>query len=393
MTDLEDRLRRLSADATSDVPPVDQVTRRATQLRRRRRLAEATSATAVIAVVALLGVNLAQLTTPDTTDPNVVFEQPPAPLPARWTRTTIGPLTIDHPQAWKVRHVQGEDSRNPRVVLSNRRLSQHDLDLALLASDEVRFSARFPTDAVVFVVGGDYLAPPPAPDGALGDPRPLPRPRGFSGDVVARNGRVPQSILHLAAYIGPEAPAGAADAAGTVAERLRLRETPVSPADQPPPPPPDSRPFGGSGIQPDSPIFTEPWQIQAQIALDDDEVINVRVKGDCAAVTKERTVKSRNVTVEDERCGLTEPAAALERVTGGVTMGGSIAGDLGDAERHVIVARIGPDVRDVTARLVGRGWVRTETSNGWVIALAKGRIARLVAFDEDGRRLGVLTDQ
>lgn len=390
MNDLEDRLRRLSPPSEEPPPPIEQVTRRAGQLRRRRRLAEAAAATCAVAVVGLVGVNLPTQVSPDV--PDVVFEQPPPPVRNGWTRTSIGTLTVDHPQGWSVLRVVGEDSRQPRVVLANRELTASDVDLALLARNDVRFSRRFPPDAVVFVVGGDYLQPPPAPNGAVDNRTVLPRPQGLAGDVVAWTGRVPGSILHLAAYVGPDAPASAERVVRDVAETVDLRE-PDAAAD--PMPPPESGPFGTGGLDTDNPIFTEPWEVQAEIDLDDDEVIRIRAKGDCVAVTLENTVEVANRSVQSQRCDLTPAAAPLERLDGGLLMGGTIAGgidDIDDAEVHVLVARARSDVDDVLVRQIGGERARAAVEHGWVIAMSDGRIARLIARDAAGRRLGVLTD-
>ena len=387
MTDLEERLRQLAPPSGEPLPPVETVVRRATQLRRRRRIAEAAAATCAVAVVALVGVNLPNQVAPD--GPDVVFEQPPPPVRDGWTRTSIGMLTVDHPQGWSMLRAVGEDSREPRVVLSNRQLTPSDVDLALLARDDVRFSRRFPSDAVVFVVGGDYLQPPPEPGGAVGNRTILPRPPGMDGDVAAWTGRVPASILHLAAYVGPDAPRSAARVVRDVAGTVRLREP--DPAAEPPPPP-ESGPFGTGTLDTENPIFTEPWAVQAETVLDDDEVIRVRVKGDCVAVTLENVVEVANRSVQSRHCDLTAPAAPLERLDGGLLMGGTIEGDIDDAEFHVIVARARSDVADVVVRQIGGEQARTVVDRGWAIAMSDGRIARLVARDAAGRRLGVLTD-
>lgn len=389
MNDLKDRLNRLGDGAPMPSPPIDRVVRRAGQLRRRRRIVETAALASFVGIAVIAGVSLSQWAPRDDT-PEVLFEQPPEPMPRGWKRTTIGTLTIDHPRTWQPLRTVGEETADPNVVLSNRRLSRSDVRLALLARHDVQFSKQFPRDAVVFVVGGDPMAGPSGPAGAVGAPRVTPRPAGFAGQIRVRTGTVPQSILRLAAYVGPEAPDGALDAVGEVARRVQLRPLPASPGAEPPPPA-DAGPLGGNGNDADNPIFTDPWPAQATLRLDDDEVVRVRTSGDCAAVTMENTVETLNMSVQDQRCGLVPTGAALERLLSGMISLGTVS-SLEDIDRHLTVARVSGEVDKVTADLVGRGSAQVSIDNGWVVAVAKGRILRLTAYDADGTRLGQLFD-
>lgn len=387
MNDLEDRLNRLSDGTTAPPPALDRVARRAGELRRRRRIVQSAAIASLAGIVAVAGTNLAPWRSPES---GVVFEQPPVPLPDGWKRTKVGALTIDHPREWKPLRAVGGDTSEPEVVLSNRRLSRSDLALALLAHADVQFSKGFPRDAVVFVVGGDPLTGPSGPPGDLGAPRVTPRPAGFTGQIRVRTGTVPQSILRLAAYVGPEAPDGALDRAGEVARRLQLRPLPASPEE--PPPPADPGPLGGNGNDPDNPVFTDPWAVQATFQLDEDEVIRVRTKDDCAAVTLENRVETRNLTVQHQRCGVAAVAAPLELFVSGLLSPGTVR-RLEDSDRHLIVARVSGEVDEIKGDLVGRGTVSVSTSNGWVIAVAKGRILRLIGYDETGKRIDEVSDR
>lgn len=389
MNDLEDRLDRLSDVTMAPSPPLDRVARRAGELRRRRRIVEAVAIASFAVIAAVAGPSILQWRPPGG-EPDVVFEQPPAPLPDGWKRTTIGALTIDHPRGWQPLHIAGEDTPEPNVVLSNRRLSGADLELALLAHADVQFSKRFPRDAVVFVVGGDWMSGPSGPAGDLGPPRVTAPSAGFTGRIRARTGTVAQSILRLAAYVGPEAPDGALGTVGAVARRLQLRPLPPSPGEEPPPPA-DSGPLGGSGNDADNPIFTDPWPVKTTFQLDDDEVIRVRTKGDCAAVTLENRVETRNLSVQHQRCGLGTSTAPLELFVSGRISPGTVR-RLEDSDRHLIVARLFREVEEVEGDLVGRGTVRVSISDGWAIVVAKGRILRLIGYDETGKRLGQLVD-
>ena len=391
MTDLEDRLRTLSASTSTPPAPLEQLTARAGQLRRRRQLMQGAGSLAAVAMIALVGTNVANLPLPYRTDPPVAFEPQPDPVAEGWQRREIGVLRIDHPKGWNVELVKWRKSAEPEVVLSNRRLTEADTELALLARDDVRFSADFPADAVVFVVGGDPYRGGPSPAGALGDPTRLPRPRGLDGNVVARTGRVKQSILHLAAYIGPNAPADDAKTLDDVAKSVVLGDRPLTPEDMEPPPP--GGPIGTGGLNPDDPVFTDNWAIAAEVRLDDDELIRVRTQGDCAAVTHEEDIPgSRNLSVEHRECGLSkQPKAALEQVVSGMFMRRTLR-DLERMERHVVVARRAPGA-NVQAQLAGRGTVSVDDSNGWYIAVTNGRFFRLVATDEDGgKRLAVIDE-
>ena len=394
MTDLEDRLRTLSASSSSAPAPLEQLTSRAGQLRRRRRVTEGVSAVAVVALVAVLGSNL-PLRTTENRPPAVVFDPPPfeppsSSVPGGWERTTIGVLTVNHPKAWRVELVDGRDSADPNVVLASRPLTKRDAELALLARRDSRFSAAFPAEGVVFVVGGDRFVAPPSPAGALGDPRKLPRPSGYTGDIVARTGRVELSILHLAAYIGPDAPREDAAALDGVAKSVHQGAATAVDRDRGPLRVSGSGLLGGNGIDPENPIFTEPWTAQLRLRLDDDEIIAVRTKGDCFAVTMENVVETRNLNVLHRYCGRMPGAAMLEAANGTVDPGTQAVGEPG--EWHLVVVRLGDRVASVQVQLAGRGTVRKEHGHGWFMALSRGRIFRLTGLNDQGARVAHLSD-
>ena len=71
----------------------------------------------------------------------------------------------------------------------------------------------------------------------------------------------------------------------------------------------------------------------------------------------------------------------------------STVASLEDNDRHLIVARVSGEVDKVTADLVGRGSAQVSIDNGCVVAVAKARILRLIAYDDDRTRLGQLFDR
>lgn len=388
MTDLEDRLGSLAETRLhAPAPDMDMLTRRATGLRRRRRLME--GAGAIVAGVALLAVGMTLTSVSPRQAPNVVFEQPPPPLPKGWKRTHLGPLTVDHPSGWSVQRSTDENTQEPQVVLANRPLADRDIDLAYLVRDDARFSRALPRDVVVFVVGSDYITAPPDPDGALGRAKTLPRPAGFDDDVVVRKGSVPSSILHMAAYVGPEAPARTQRVLDVVASRVRLEELDLDPG----PPPPDwAVPAGGD--TPDDPVFTEPWPIQVETRLPYGERLAVRTKGDCAVVTVERG-DERNKMITDRRCELGPRTRHIEGVIGALSEGPPPdpgADPTTETDQHLVVARMSPEVARVRAELTDGRTAAVIINNGWALTLAPTRVFRLVALDEKGETLGTVVD-
>ncbi len=182
----------------------------------------------------------------------VAGADPAATTPASTTATTLAiefvagqplgtRLDFTVPPGWTTLFAQGE-----RMVVATRPLSEADRTLALLARNDSAFSTAFPPDAVVVVVGGDpveakYLGGPgeatiaPGPAYALGPERVL------AGGIRVRRGDVPQSIVKIASYAGPSAPAARLAEADTIAGGIRLVRT-GDPSVRPPPPPEGSRP-------------------------------------------------------------------------------------------------------------------------------------------------------
>jgi hypothetical protein len=106
-------------------------------------------------------------------------------------------LDFTVPAGWTTLFARGE-----RMVVSTRPLSESDRALALLARNDSAFSRAFPAGAVVVV---------------------------------------PQSIVKIASYAGPSAPAGRVAESELIAAGVRLVGT-GDPSVRPPPPPEGSRP-------------------------------------------------------------------------------------------------------------------------------------------------------
>ncbi len=287
-----------------------------------------------------------------------------------------------------------------KLVVGTRPLVSRDLLLAVLARDDVAFSA-FPADGAVLVVGGDrlkakYVGDPskatrtttaaggevvqlspdavigPGPALDLGPQKPLP------GGVVVRLGDVPQSIRTLAAYFGPRADPGLMQEAQAMAATVRLQRmapgvTPPPPPGPPPPPPPGSRPGFDSGQAPGSQArevvsFTLPGTTYTG-----------RADGDCADVAL---------------AGATQPLAggcsagrptgsAVEVVAVSANSGSPPSPPQGQAfapgkgpvlPATIVLARLGPEARSVVAVLVdGRTIPAAVGGDGWALVATGGR--------------------
>ncbi len=129
-------------------------------------------------------------------------------------------LDYQVPPGWQKLFADGE-----RLLLSTRTLNEADRALALLARNDTAFTS-FPADGVVVAVGSDpnEAKGTLAADGTLVLPGPayaLGPEKALAAGVRVRRGDVPQSIVKIASYAGPAAPADRLREAEAIASGLR----------------------------------------------------------------------------------------------------------------------------------------------------------------------------
>ena len=363
-------------------------------VRRRRRVVWASLAgvAAVVAAVPLVDrrsdepvrVAAGPDTTISATVPGVTVPAPPADP----TSTTIPfefvagqPLgtRLDYqvPEGWQKLLVDGD-----RVVLATRSLSDADRSLALLARDDAAFRS-FPADGVVLVFGYDPTEAKGtlAADGTLVLPGPayaLGPEKGLAGGIRVRRGDVPQSILRIASYAGPSAPANRLREAEAIASGLRQVRT-GDPAVRPPPPPAGSRPGMPSGPLP-----------VPEAGLP--EVVRATASG--------RTV----VLVAGQDCAYLRPLDAQPTEPGYQPLGGAcgarpagsaltaigkpilVMGLPGAESSKVVIIRSGPSIARFTARLAdGRTVTPSIGIDGWALVVSAGTVVAVSGIDTQGR--------
>ena len=290
-----------------------------------------------------------------------------------------------------------------KLVVGTRPLAERDLLLAVLARDDVAFSA-FPADGAVLVVGGDRLkakhvadisratrtttadggeivqigpdamvGPGPALD--LGPPKPM------AGGVAVRLGDVPQSSRTLAAYLGPQADPALMRQAQAMAASVRLR--PVDPATIPPPPP-GSRPGFDSG--------EASGQLRPVVSFTGaGSTYTARAGGDCADV-----VISGSTQPLAGGCSAGRPAGGgLQVVAASSHPGSPPAPPLGQTfapgrgpvlPAMIVLGRLGSEAHDVVAVLVDGQMIPASVgSDGWVLVATEGRPFLLEVRDAGGK--------
>lgn len=301
---------------------------------------------------------------------------------------------------WQTLLAEGET-----LVVGTRPLVERDLHLAVLARDDVAFSA-FPVDGVVLVVGGDrlqakYVGDPsratrtttadgseevhmgtdafvgPGPALALGPAKPV------SGGITVRRGDVPKSTRTLAGYFGPGAAAALTAQAEAMAATVR-----IPPLDQAsmPPPPPGSRPSFDSGGPPAGTPLSEVASFTMPGA-----VYTARAGGNCADVVAG---------------GSPQPLAggcSPGRLTGNAVHVTAVSFNLGSPPvappgqtfapgrgpvppATIVLARAGPEVRSLVAVLVdGRTIPAALGRDGWALVAAGARPYLLEVRDTAGK--------
>lgn len=304
---------------------------------------------------------------------------------------------------WQTLRADGD-----RMAVATRQLGVADVYLALLAHDDAAFSA-FPPDAAVLVVGGDRLrakyitdasgaargvnaggaeSVQLSPDAAVIGPGPalaLGPAKTLAGGVVVRLGDVPKSTLVLAAYFGPKAPAATSQQAEAMAATVHVASPTLDPGALPPPPPPGSRPGfdrGGVALAPNSPVVALTTKAPGV-------AYTVRADADCAVATS---------SVSTQAVGggcLARPATGGADVVAVAGDGGLPPPPPGQSfapgvvarwpQTMIVVMRVGPDVRRVTALLVdGRTADATVGIAGWAIVVTDGRAFLVQARDGAG---------
>lgn len=394
MTEPVEALTALLQSPPSPPAPVEELRRRVEVRRRRRRTVWASVAgvAAVLAAVPMVDrpsdAPVRVIAGPDTTMPatvpGVTVPSPPADAPSTTVPFEFAagqPLStrLDYqvPVGWQKLFVDHE-----RLLLATRPLSEADRALAMLARNDAAFTS-FPADGVVVAVGGDPTEAKGtlAADGTLvlpGPPYGLGPEKVLAGGVRVRRGDVPQSIVRIASYAGPSAPAKRMAEAETIASGLRLVRT-GDPSVRPPPPPAGSRPGMPTGPLP-----------VAEAGLP--EVVR--------ATAGERTL----VLVAGEDCAYLRPLDAQPSQPGYQPLGGAcgprpagstltaigepipVMGPPGTDRATVTIFRTGPFIARFTARLAdGRTVSPVIGTDGWALVAGAGTVVAVSGTDMQGR--------
>ena len=293
-------------------------------------------------------------------------------------RPIVTRLDFVVPEGWLKLLSDGE-----RLLLSTRPLSDADRALALLARNDAAFSSAFPPDAVVVAVGGDPVEAKygTAPDGSAIAPGPayaLGPEKALAGGVRVRRGDIPQSIVKIASYAGPSAPAARRAEAETIAAGIRLVRT-GDPSVRPPPPPVGSRPGLPAGPLP---VAEAGLPEVARAAAAGSTVVLVAGQ-DCAYL--------RWVDAQPSLPGYEPLAGACLPPPSGNTI--TAAGPAVTARRGpdtqpavVTVFRNGPSIGRFTARLAdGTAAPVSRGTDGWAIVVGSSRVVAVTGIDTQGR--------
>ncbi|HVF14891.1 MAG TPA: hypothetical protein VM942_09850 [Acidimicrobiales bacterium] len=298
---------------------------------------------------------------------------------------------------WDVLHADGD-----HLVVGTHPLGGRDLFLARLARADAVFS-DFPPDGVVLVVGMDRFVakitggqpvatvpgangldgidlselstdPPPGPGPPLG----LGPPTSLVGGGTVRLGDVPRTGVLIAAYFGPAAPESAALDAEAMAATVRL--LPQDPASVPPPPP-GSRPgfdAGGVDLTGGTPVDVVAVEAVGMTytaqAVDDCAIVSspdgrpVAGGGECRPRPTGSAAEVVAVAMEQGLPPIAPPPpfpGAPESRPGVVA---------GRSQALLVLARVGPDARQVTAVLIdGREVDLTIGRDGWALMVSDAR--------------------
>lgn len=381
MTEPAEGLRAL-LESPAPPPPVDQLRRRVEVRRRRRRTAWASLA-GVAAVVA--GVPLVDRPSEKTV--RVIAGTGTTAPPAGPTSTTVpfefvagqplgSRLDYQVPPGWQELFAEGE-----RVLLATRPLSEVDRVMALLARDDAVFTA-FPADGVVVVVGYDpsQAKGTLAADGTLvlpGPPYGLGPEKPLLGGVRARRGDVPQSVVRIASYAGPSAPAERLREAETIASGLRLVRTgdPSVGATSP-----------RAGSRPNVPdLLRVPEAGLPEVARATASGMTlVLVAGyDCAYLRPlDAQVSQPGYLPLGAACGPRPAGAGIAAIGQPI----AVVGPPGTEPSTVTMVRAGPSIARLTARLAdGRTASPAIGTDGWAVVAGAGPVVAAGGTDTAGR--------
>jgi hypothetical protein len=320
-------------------------------------------------------------------DPPVVTVTVPTP-PADATSTTVAfefvagqPLgtRLDYqvPAGWQKLFAEGE-----RILLATRPLSDADRAVAMLARNDAAFTS-FPADGVVLSVGYDPTEPKGtvAPDGALVLPGPayaLGPEKVLAGGVRVRRGDVPQSIVRIASYAGPSAPANRLRDAEAIASGLRLIRT-GDPSVRPPPPPDGSRP----GL-PTGPLPVPEAGLPEVARTTAGGMTLVLVAGrDCAYLRPlDAQVSQPGYQPLGGACGARPAGLTITAIGQPIP----VMGPPGTDRSVVTIVRSGPSIARFTARLVdGRTVNPAIGADGWAVVAGAGKVVAVTGIDTQGR--------
>lgn len=382
MTDPAEGLRALIVRPPSAPQPVEELHQRA-EGRRRRRIRHRVVLTGLATVVA--AVALMPLVDRPSDRPTQVVAGPDgaaAPTTTLAREFTAGVpsgirLDFQVPDGWTTLFAQGD-----RMVVATGPLSESDRALALLARDDVSFTA-FPADGVVVVVGGDPTQAKyqQGADGSTAGPGPayaLGEEQVLAGGVRVRRGDVPQSGVRIASYSGPAAPASRRQEAEDIATGLRLVNT-GDPSVRPRPPPPGSRPGFPQGTLP----VPETGLPEVARTASSGSTLVLVAGSNCAYL--------RWVDAQPELPGYRSLSGGCSPRPSGTGMD-ALAGAVpvmrgpGTIPFTAVMIRMGTQVRRVSARLADGATVPAAVgADGWALVAAPGRIVALTGIDAEGR--------
>ena len=286
-------------------------------------------------------------------------------------------LDYQVPAGWQTQFAEGE-----RLLLATRPLTDADRAVALLARNDAGFTS-FPADAVVVAVGGDPTEAKGtlAADGTLILPGPsygLGPEKVLAGGVRVRRGDVPQSIVRIASYAGPSAPANRLREAESIASGLRLINT-GDPAIRPPPPPTGSRPGLPAGPLP---VPEAGLPEVARTAAGGTTLLLVAGQ-DCAYLRPLDAQPSQpGYQPLGGGCGARPAGSAIAAIGQPI----AVIGPPGTDRSVVTILRAGPSIARFTARLAdGRTVSPAIGTDGWAVAAGAGKVVAVSGIDTQGR--------
>lgn len=384
MTEPVEGLRELVDVPSSPPEPIEELRRRVGE-RRRRRAGRRVAVAGIGALVAMIAA--VPLVHRASEGPTRVAAGPAAGPGETSTTAALefvagqpihSRIDVPVPSGWVTLLVDGD-----RRLVGTRPLSEPDRALAVLARNDAAFAA-FPADGVVVVVGMDPLQAKygtdwdgtPIDNGpvyGLGPERTLP------GGVRVRRGEIPQSVMRIASYAGPAAPATRLREAEAVAagiSRVRTGDPSVLP---PPPPPGSTAGLPGGPL----PVAEEGLPEVARTATGRSPLVVVAGR-DCAYVrpADAQTFLSTYQPLAGG-CG-TRPASAMVSAVGRAIL---LMGAPGTPPSTAVIIRAGPGIRTALTRLAdGRSLPAVVGTDGWGLAVGDGRVVGVTGVDGAGRQ-------